>query len=123
MLDTAPNSSRSPTTLMATDDAAYNIYARQLLPRKHGYPLWLPEHTKFGEVQIGDVGYLRDGGFYRMFNAVSTEKQNYGVPHEHAPFVIREYLLNHTKDAIKGNIVSKSVKSYDISGGAGAYVH
>ncbi|KAH9853261.1 WD40 repeat-like protein [Lenzites betulinus] len=100
---------------------AYNIYAQQLLPRKHGYPLWHPEHTKFGEIQIGDVGYLREGAFYRLFNATAPEdeKQKYGVPTAYHPFIIKEYLLNQTQDVIKANLVSSSVTSYDISGSAG----
>ncbi|KAI0820693.1 WD40-repeat-containing domain protein [Trametes gibbosa] len=103
------------------DTPAYNIYAQQLLPRKHGYALWHPEHTKFGEIHIGDVGYFREGAFYRLFNATSheDEAQKYGVPQDYHPFFIKEYLLNQTKDVIKANIVSKSVTSYDVSGNAG----
>ncbi len=102
--------------------AAYNIYARELLPRKHGYALWHPEHTKFGEVQIGDVGYLHDGAFYRMFNATQSEKQQRRVPDDYQPFVINDRLLHKTKDVIKASLASKSVTSYDISGSAGTYV-
>ncbi|KDQ33861.1 hypothetical protein PLEOSDRAFT_1073982 [Pleurotus ostreatus PC15] len=50
-------------------------YARQLLVKRHGYPLWIPE--PFGHspiyrtkgVRIGDVGYVtQDGGFQTLFN-------------------------------------------------------
>ena len=52
------------------DFHAYKIYAEQLFPLGHGHALWEPEPTRFGAVQIGDVGYLRDGAFYRLFNAL-----------------------------------------------------
>ncbi|KAF5371100.1 hypothetical protein D9757_010795 [Collybiopsis confluens] len=53
------------------------VYARLLLPRKKGYPLWKPkpdenlpeDYRRFG-VRIGDVGFLGDGGgFEYLFNA------------------------------------------------------
>jgi hypothetical protein len=52
------------------------IYARNLLVKKHGYPLWLPEpfsnlprkYRKKG-VSVGDVGIITsDGGFDYLFN-------------------------------------------------------
>ncbi|KAF4586118.1 hypothetical protein EYR38_009713 [Pleurotus pulmonarius] len=51
------------------------IYARRLLVKRHGYPLWVPE--PYGQsaiyetkgVRIGDVGFVtRDGGFRALFN-------------------------------------------------------
>lgn len=102
--------------------AAYNIYAKELFPRRHGYALWHPEHTKSGELQIGDVGYLHDGAFYRMFSATCSGEQKYGVPDDHKPYIFNTFLLNQTKDVIKASLASKSVTSYDISGNAGTYV-
>ncbi|TFY61169.1 hypothetical protein EVJ58_g4679 [Rhodofomes roseus] len=50
---------------------AFEVYAQQLYSRAWGYPLWEPEPSQTqGEVLIGDVGYLRYGGFYRLFNAL-----------------------------------------------------
>ncbi|KAG6860209.1 hypothetical protein C0995_014242 [Termitomyces sp. Mi166 len=51
------------------------VYARQLLLKRHGYPLWVPEpygnsvsyRTK--GVRIGDVGYVtEDGASETLFN-------------------------------------------------------
>lgn len=50
---------------------AYAVYADQLIHLGHGHPLWQPEPPeKLGEVQIGDVGVLQEGCFYRLFNAM-----------------------------------------------------
>ncbi|KAJ3976802.1 hypothetical protein EV361DRAFT_209266 [Lentinula raphanica] len=59
-------------------EAEWEVYARLLLPRKRGYPLWdpkpregglLPEEYRQSGVQIGDVGILNDsGGFDYLFN-------------------------------------------------------
>ncbi|TFK99799.1 hypothetical protein BDV98DRAFT_510078 [Pterulicium gracile] len=52
-------------------------YARFLLPRLHGYPLWIPE--PFGrigkfrqvDVRVGDVGYITDiGSLETLFNVL-----------------------------------------------------
>ena len=47
------------------------VYAEQLVGRGYGLPLWHPEPTQnFGEVEIGDVGYISEGTFIRLFNAL-----------------------------------------------------
>ncbi|KZS99992.1 uncharacterized protein LAESUDRAFT_765027 [Laetiporus sulphureus 93-53] len=47
----------------------HEIYVEELSPCGHGYPLYRPEPTIFGEVLIGDVGFFEDGAFHRLFNA------------------------------------------------------
>lgn len=51
---------------------ASEIYASQLVHLGYGHPLWHPEPTKFGDVEIGDIGYIDDGCFYRLFNAIRS---------------------------------------------------
>ncbi|KAH9919630.1 uncharacterized protein B0H18DRAFT_957451 [Fomitopsis serialis] len=52
-------------------DCHWNVYAQQLFRRGLGYPLWDPEpRVEEGEVLIGDVGYLDEGRFYRICNAM-----------------------------------------------------
>lgn len=70
---------------VATMNAAWDIYAKQLIPLRFGYPLWGAEpDSRFGEVQLGDVGYLREGHFCFLFNAMApaTDPRNLlrGVP-------------------------------------------
>ena len=51
--------------------AAWDIYAEQLISLGYGHPQWFPEPCPdAGEIRIGDVGYLRKGRFFRIFNAM-----------------------------------------------------
>lgn len=50
--------------------SAPEVYAKELAHHKLGYPLWVPEPEKSGEVLIGDVGFVREGRFRRLFNAM-----------------------------------------------------
>lgn len=46
------------------------IYASELVRLRYGHPLWYPEPTaEDGEIKIGDVGYIQEGAFHRLFNA------------------------------------------------------
>jgi hypothetical protein len=54
-------------------DQPFNIYREQLVSQYHGHALWDPNpvqglFTDPGRVSIGDVGYLDDGAFMRIFN-------------------------------------------------------
>ncbi|KAN0123779.1 hypothetical protein V8E52_002269 [Russula decolorans] len=48
----------------------FNIYREQLWPLCHGFALWKPNPVEgiYNQVSIGDVGYIYEGGFIRMFN-------------------------------------------------------
>ena len=51
----------------------FNTYREQLSSLYHGLALWDPRpvqhlHRQPGHVSIGDVGYLYNGAFMRMFN-------------------------------------------------------
>ena len=54
-------------------DQPFNIYREQLSSLYQGLALWNPKpvenlHKQPGHVSIGDVGYLDNGAFIRMFN-------------------------------------------------------
>jgi hypothetical protein len=54
-------------------DQPFNIYREELSSLYHGLALWDPKpieelHKQPGHVSIGDVGYLDNGAFVRMFN-------------------------------------------------------
>jgi len=48
----------------------WNVYREQLSSLHYGYALWQPEPVEgvYDKVSIGDVGYMHEGFFYRMFN-------------------------------------------------------
>ena len=48
------------------------IYRDQLLALSQGIALWNPNPPRriFSNVSIGDVGYLQEGTFIRMFNVI-----------------------------------------------------
>src|SRR6267154_239219 len=49
---------------------SFNIYREQLWPLYHGFALWRPNPVEgiYNQVSIGDVGYISEGVFIRMFN-------------------------------------------------------
>ncbi|KAI0292229.1 hypothetical protein B0F90DRAFT_1616255, partial [Multifurca ochricompacta] len=49
--------------------AHYNVYREQLTSLYHGHALWDPDPANlYDRVSVGDVGYVKEGYFYRMFN-------------------------------------------------------
>lgn len=50
----------------------WDIYAEQLISLGYGHPLWIPEPNE-REVEIGDVGWLKEGEFRPLFNTMKPE--------------------------------------------------
>ena len=111
--------------LSSDPDPDHVIYSQQLTKLRKGYPLWQPEPTKFGEILIGDVGYLQDGAFFRLFNSLCDKDDpvnRLGVPVDFEPLEVNvERLLHKTKDAIlPGPLFSASVQTFDVKAGMSA---
>ncbi|KAF9461572.1 hypothetical protein BDZ94DRAFT_1138614, partial [Collybia nuda] len=69
--------------------AAHDIYVDQLRDLRRGLPLYHPEPRAEGPVEIGDVGYIKDGAFRRVFNVSKTASdpvQRFGVPDDFVQF-------------------------------------
>ncbi len=95
-----------------------SVYAEQLGMSRRGLPLWYPEPQN-GEVEIGDVGLLHDGGFHRFFNVLFESEHPfntvYGVPEHFQP--LRAGMLPKTvrdPELDAGLLTSKSVKATQI---------
>ena len=106
-----------------SDSAPWNIYADQLLYHGYGYPLWMPDFDpSVSEAEIGDVGWLQDGGFYQMFNSMKAkgEAQLRGaVPSGYEPF--RPLVIAGPQDKITQPILcGRSIKQTDVAFGASA---
>lgn len=76
--------SRPPSSLS-------DVYASCMASYIWGYPLWFPELHDTGEPQIGDVGYLDEGAFVRLFN-INVAKAGHEVTRWDPPFVVVEPL-------------------------------
>ncbi len=49
----------------------YNIYREQLTTLFYGHALWEPDPADLYEkVSVGDVGYVKEGYLFRMFNVL-----------------------------------------------------
>jgi hypothetical protein len=74
--------------------ADYEIFREQLAIKypSYGYALWEPRPTNPNRpVQVGDVGFIREGRFYRLFSPLlpaDDPSQEFGVPESyHEPLV------------------------------------
>ncbi|KAK7691068.1 hypothetical protein QCA50_006171 [Cerrena zonata] len=77
------------------NNAAWKIYARQMLSLNYGLALWQPSpSTGHTCVRIGDVGYIRDGSFRFLFNAA---KPNGPVPDGFEPLKIGDIHTNQPR--------------------------
>jgi hypothetical protein len=101
------------------------VYARSLLSRCHGYPLWVPE--PFGViseydtvgVRVGDVGYVtEEGAFETLFNVRAEANHpinQHGVPENFVPLRINERDITLVMDYHRaGTIPSKSGKQRSV---------
>jgi hypothetical protein len=77
--------------------AHYDIFREELAKRFHayGHALWEPSPGELydGPVAIGDVGFIRQGKFHRIFNALLPNDHqthgNFGTPEDHEPLQLR----------------------------------
>ncbi|KAI0707098.1 hypothetical protein C8Q76DRAFT_747972 [Earliella scabrosa] len=94
--------------------APWDIYARSLEPLGYGYPLWGPEpSSEFGEVRLGDVGYIQRGHFCFLFNTMleATHPVNMrGVPDAFETFTC-DGASEHTRDIMQSVLHSEGVQS------------
>jgi hypothetical protein len=75
--------------------AHYDIFREQLAIRypASGHALWEPKPgIGYELVRIGDVGFIREGQFHRLFNALLPEDhpshREFGVPPHHELLVL-----------------------------------
>ncbi|KDQ58162.1 hypothetical protein JAAARDRAFT_57909 [Jaapia argillacea MUCL 33604] len=72
------------------EESTHETYARLLLPKRDGYPLWVPEPTGLSNIptlyredgyQIGDVGVVNhSGGFRVFFNVCEDRGESLTIP-------------------------------------------
>ena len=106
----------------------WTIYARQLFPLSYGHPLWRPEPCPmFGEVRLGDVGYLEDGHFCFLFNVTekpAADSDHHpvnirGVPDGFQPLDLPEHTIKHRPNEITQPLLhSKSLQATSLAASA-----
>ena len=73
----------------------YDIYREQLAIKypAYGHALWEPSPWgHYTAIEIGDVGFIRQGYFHRLFNILlpgDHPSHQDGVPQHHEPLVLR----------------------------------
>ncbi|KAI0291208.1 hypothetical protein B0F90DRAFT_1778937 [Multifurca ochricompacta] len=72
--------------------AHFDIFREELAIKypAYGHALWEPSPGKlYDAIEVGDVGYIREGKFHRLFNALlpgdHDSHRNFGVPEYHEP--------------------------------------
>jgi hypothetical protein len=102
--------------------AHYDIFRHHLVMTFPGYghPLWEPDPGNlYPAVKVGDVGYIREGKFRRLFNALlpaeDKSHEAFGVPEHHEPLTLG--VRNHIDIGKLGpnNFCSAKVTSIPVS--------
>ena len=116
-----------------------HIYQEQLSSIYHGLALWKPNpEGLYGRVSIGDVGYVNEGAFIRMFNVTlpwdDVSNKTLGDPFHYDPLssdssqsAVRTLANPTTTPAecperttlttsMQSHPISESVKSYSTDG-------
>ena len=82
--------------------AHYDIFRHHLWATApaFGHALWDPDPGNlYPAVEVGDVGYVREGKFHRLFNALLPEDhpshRNFGVPDYHERLTLNRDIEDH----------------------------
>jgi hypothetical protein len=109
--------------------AAHDIYTNQLRVYRRGHPLYHPEPPE-GEipVQIGDVGYTKQGAFCRLFNVCRPANdpihRELGVPEGFQPLDMGR-ILTYGQELEPGPLHGETISrtNFDIGAHAHGYAH
>ena len=76
--------------------AHYDIFRHHLAIKypAYGHALWEPSPgDSYPAVEVGDVGFVRNGRFYRLFNVLlpadDPSHENFGIPEYHQQLTLR----------------------------------
>ena len=118
---------------MAKPQHISEVYASQLEDFCQGYPLWSPSGPEGAdEIDIGDVGYIREGQFVELFKSKYAKDDSHNarnrelgrIPSLHDPLPKNAYqnLLRTARDMEPNMYTTKSLGSNEIKPAAGACV-
>ncbi|KAI0248870.1 hypothetical protein BJV78DRAFT_1363247 [Lactifluus subvellereus] len=76
----------------------YDIFREELAIKypAQGHALWIPSPgALYSAVEVGDVGFIRQGRFHRLFNVLLSaddpSHRNFGVPEYYEPLVLQMF--------------------------------
>ncbi|KAI0266125.1 hypothetical protein BC834DRAFT_969641 [Gloeopeniophorella convolvens] len=102
--------------------ACYDVYRDQLAGLFHGHALWEPNPAGlYDHVRVGDVGYVSQGHFLRMFNVLlpaDDPGQSYGVPEGFEPLSMGPFGNIRHLALFHGDYCSNTVSSREHGIGA-----
>lgn len=98
----------------------YNVYREQLTSLFHGHALWEPDPTNlYAQVSVGDVGYVREGCFFRMFNVLLdwNDPSNYTLcePEPYTRLDLGPFVNVRESRFSRGEYYSRNVTSFQES--------
>lgn len=82
--------------------APFDVYQKHLSFLSQGFALWSPNPlgSIYDRVSIGDVGYIDEGAFVRMFNVIlpwdDPSNRNFGQPDEYEPLQFHGNAIRRT---------------------------
>lgn len=96
----------------------YSVYREQLTSLYHGHALWEPDPANIYErVSVGDVGYVREGYFFRMFNVLlgSEHPSNriIGEPEHYEPIDLGPFVNVRHSRLSRGDYHSRHVSTQE----------
>jgi len=88
----------------------YNIFHQEIRAAypSYGYALWEPDPGRlYNAVEVGDVGFVREGQFHRLFNALlpadHPSHENFGVPESY------ERLIPRTREHVDKGMLNRKI--------------
>lgn len=92
---------------MSTLPDPSDVYATALAHYNFGRPLWHPEpDPTYGEVCLGDVGYIDHGQFCFLFNAVYPQRHRDKVPPDFTHLRLKKDAIREVRSAIMQPVLS-----------------
>ena len=93
-----------------------NVYESQLALLGYGLPLWFPEPDDTqGPVEIGDVGYMFDGSFRKLFNVTKPIDDPNSMPSKFTQLTYSRqmHVISRRRD-LSRLVSSSSVKKVNV---------
>lgn len=96
----------------------YSVYREQLTSLYHGHALWEPDPANLYEkVSVGDVGYVREGYFFRMFNVRLSwddpSNRVLGEPDHYEPVDLGPFVNIRVSRLSRGDYYSRYVSTQE----------